>query len=65
MYDEGLSDDSILIQVPIINVPEFGDLSAVAAYDQLKIASQNDKEKLAKAKEMTYLGGFYHGVSIH
>ncbi|EDV19829.1 uncharacterized protein TRIADDRAFT_61696 [Trichoplax adhaerens] len=61
-----LSDDKVLPfdPVPIMNVPEFGDLSAVAAYEKLKITSQNDKEKLAKAKEMTYLGGFYHGVML-
>lgn len=49
--------------VPIIEVPEFGHLSAVTAYEKLKIQSQNDKDKLAEAKEMVYLKGFYDGVS--
>jgi leucyl-tRNA synthetase len=45
-------------------VPEFGTLSAVTVYDQLKIQSQNDKDKLQTAKEMVYLKGFYDGVSF-
>ena len=49
--------------VPIINIPELGNLSAVFACDQLKVASQNDRQKLEKAKEMTYIKGFYEGVS--
>ena len=32
--------------VPIINIPEFGDLSAVKLVDDLKIKSQKDKELL-------------------
>lgn len=50
--------------VPIIDIPELGSLSAVYACDQLKIVSQNDRQKLEKAKEMTYLKGFYEGVSV-
>ena len=50
--------------VPIINIPEFGDLSAVTVCDKLKIQSQNDRDKLADAKEMVYLKGFYEGVMI-
>lgn len=33
-------------------------------YDQLKIQSQNDKIKLAEAKEIAYLKGFYDGVLL-
>lgn len=53
----------LCVQVPIIDVPDFGSLSAVALYDKLKIQSQNDKDKLQEAKDMIYLKGFYDGVS--
>ena len=48
--------------VPIIDVPGFGDLSAVKACTDLKIKSQNDTVKLQQAKEQVYLKGFYEGV---
>ncbi|XP_012279692.1 leucine--tRNA ligase, cytoplasmic isoform X2 [Orussus abietinus] len=50
--------------IPIIEVPEFGSLSAVTVYEKLKIQSQNDKAKLLEAKEMVYLKGFYDGVLL-
>jgi leucyl-tRNA synthetase len=50
--------------VPIINVPEYGDTTAVKLYNDLKIASQNDKEKLAAAKDSAYKKGFNDGVMI-
>lgn len=50
--------------VPIIAIPGFGDQAAIAVCDELKIVSQNDKEKLAKAKELVYLKGFYEGVML-
>uniref|UniRef100_K3WQ54 leucine--tRNA ligase n=1 Tax=Globisporangium ultimum (strain ATCC 200006 / CBS 805.95 / DAOM BR144) TaxID=431595 RepID=K3WQ54_GLOUD len=50
--------------VPIINIPGYGDLAAQRVCDDLKIASQNDKEKLLKAKELVYLKGFYEGVLL-
>lgn len=62
----GISDDMVLpyAPVPIIHIPEIGDLSAVYACDQMKVTSQNDKDQLEKAKELTYLKGFYEGVSV-
>ena len=49
--------------MPVIEIPDFGKLSAVTICDELKIQSQNDREKLAEAKEKFYLRGFYDGVS--
>lgn len=51
------------LQVPVIEIPGFGQLSAVTMCDELKVQSQNDREKLAEAKEKLYLRGFYDGVS--
>ncbi|KAH0956365.1 hypothetical protein HN011_009416 [Eciton burchellii] len=50
--------------VPIINVPDYGHFIAVTLYDQLKIQSQNDKDKLAEAKEIAYMKGFYEGTML-
>ncbi len=49
-------------KVPIIEIPDYGNLSAVTVCEQLKIQSQNDREKLTEAKEKVYLKGFYDGV---
>ena len=50
--------------IPIINIPEFGDTSAVKVCEELKIQSQNDRVKLDEAKNRTYLKGFYEGVML-
>uniref|UniRef100_A0A1J3IX15 leucine--tRNA ligase n=2 Tax=Noccaea caerulescens TaxID=107243 RepID=A0A1J3IX15_NOCCA len=50
--------------VPIINIPEFGDKAAEKVCLDLKIKSQNDKEKLAEAKRLTYLKGFTEGTML-
>ena len=61
----GVKDDMVLPfePLPIIEVPDFGNLSAVTVCEQLKIQSQNDTQKLAEAKDKVYLKGFYDGVS--
>ena len=60
----GITDEMVLPfdPVPIIDVPGFGDLSAVTACLNLKIKSQNDAAKLLEAKDQVYLKGFYEGV---
>jgi len=50
--------------IPIIMVPEFGDLSAVKACADLKIKSQNDRKALDQAKDLVYMKGFYEGEML-
>lgn len=60
----GVKEDQVLPfnPIPIIDIPEMGDLAAITACEEFKVASQNDKEKLKLAKDKCYLKGFYDGV---
>ncbi|GLJ54348.1 hypothetical protein SUGI_1166650 [Cryptomeria japonica] len=62
----GVKDEWVLPfeVIPIINIPEFGDKSAEKVCIDLKIKSQNDKDKLADAKKLTYLKGFTEGKML-
>ncbi|KAL7040612.1 hypothetical protein ACKWTF_000462 [Chironomus riparius] len=62
----GITDEMVLPYSPIsiIEVPGLGNLSAVTVCEQLKIQSQNDRDKLAEAKELVYLKGFYDGILL-
>ena len=53
---------TICYQIPIIITPDLGDLSAVTACDQFGVKSQNDRDKLELAKDLTYKLGFRDGV---
>eukprot|EP00727_Mastigamoeba_balamuthi_P001131 m51a1_g11014 putative leucyl-trna synthetase (1104) ;mRNA; r:382753-386680 len=50
--------------VPIIRIPEYGDIAAEFVCKELKIKGPNDKQLLEEAKERTYLKGFYNGEMI-
>ncbi|XP_069996006.1 leucine--tRNA ligase, cytoplasmic [Penaeus vannamei] len=50
--------------VPIIDVPEYGTLSAPSICQTMGIKSQNDRDKLVEAKEKVYLRGFYEGTLL-
>lgn len=62
----GITDEMVMPfePVPIIEVPDYGNLCAVKACEEFKILSQNDRDKLQEAKETVYKKGFYDGVMI-
>ncbi len=50
--------------IPIINIPGYGDRAAEKVCTDMKIQSQNDRDKLDEAKKQVYLKGFTEGVLI-
>ncbi|VDK83810.1 unnamed protein product [Litomosoides sigmodontis] len=61
-----LKDDMVLPYepIPVLNIPEYGEMAAVYLYEKMKIESQNDRDKLAEAKKEVYLKGFYDGIMV-
>lgn len=51
--------------LPVINTPTYGNLTAKALVEQLKISSPKDKNQLAEAKELAYKEGYYQGVMCY
>lgn len=50
--------------VPLIDTPLYGNLTAKALVEQLKIQSPKDTKKLEEAKEKAYKEGFYKGTMM-
>lgn len=47
-----------------LDIPGYGNVSAVTMCERLDIKSCKDTEKLKKAKDEVYLKGFYEGVML-
>uniref|UniRef100_A0A6A7FPE5 leucine--tRNA ligase n=2 Tax=Hirondellea gigas TaxID=1518452 RepID=A0A6A7FPE5_9CRUS len=61
----GISEAMVAFDpIPIIDVPEYGNLSAPTICESMGIKSQNDRDLLAEAKEKVYLKSFYEGVLL-
>lgn len=50
--------------IPIIEIPELGNIAAPKVCGDLKVKSPNDKELLEQAKKIVYEKGFYEGKLI-
>lgn len=50
--------------VPVLTTPTYGDLTAIALVEQMKINSPKDVKQLAEAKEIAYKEGFYGGTMV-
>ncbi|VDK78073.1 unnamed protein product [Onchocerca ochengi] len=50
--------------IPVLKIPEYGEMAAVYLCEKMKIESQNDRDKLAEAKSEVYLKGFYDGIMV-
>jgi len=48
--------------IPIIDVPELGDMCAKTLCEKLKVQSHKDADKLKEAKTQAYSEGFYKGI---
>lgn len=61
----GITEEMVNIEpVEIINIPAYGNLSALKVCENLKIKSQNDRVLLDQAKEECYKKGFHEGTMV-
>lgn len=50
--------------IPVISTPTYGEMTAPAVVQKLKIQSSKDTKQLAEAKEIAYKEGFYNGTML-
>lgn len=50
--------------IPVLSTPTYGDMTAEALVNELKIKSPKDVKQLAEAKEIAYKEGFYRGTMV-